>query len=184
MATDPYAVLGLNRSATDDDIRRAFRTLAKKLHPDVNPGDQAAAERFKQVSQAYDLLGDPDKIRRRIAERNLAACLPELDAAERERLLRDSFRALARMLIDSTAAGRALDDVCEDPEQLRDSIARMLVCLGQLVVEVPTIAALEINPLSASADAVPKGIEGLEGLRCALPVWQAARRPDTSQLPV
>ncbi len=64
MATDPYAVLGLNRSATDDDIRRAFRTLAKKLHPDVNPGDQAAAERFKQVSQAYDLLGDPDKRRR------------------------------------------------------------------------------------------------------------------------
>ncbi len=64
MATDPYAVLGLNRSATDDDIRRAFRTLAKKLHPDVNPGDQAAAERFKQVSQAYDLLGDPEKRRR------------------------------------------------------------------------------------------------------------------------
>ena len=44
MATDPYAVLGLNRSATDDDIRRAFRTLAKKPHQDVNPGDQAAAE--------------------------------------------------------------------------------------------------------------------------------------------
>lgn len=64
MATDPYAVLGLNRSATDDDIRRAFRTLAKKLHPDVNPGDHAAAERFKQASQAYDLLGDPEKRRR------------------------------------------------------------------------------------------------------------------------
>lgn len=64
MTTDPYAVLGLDRSATDNDIRRAFRTLAKKLHPDVNPGDHAAAERFKQASQAYDLLGDPEKRRR------------------------------------------------------------------------------------------------------------------------
>ena len=79
---------------------------------------------------------------------------PRRIAGDRQVGLPPLNRALARMLIDSTAAGRALDDVCEDPEQLRDAIARMLVCLGQLVVEVPTIAALEINPLSASADGV------------------------------
>ncbi len=64
MTTDPYSVLGVARSATDKDIQRAFRVLAKKLHPDLNPGDAAAAERFKKVSQAYDILGDAEKRRR------------------------------------------------------------------------------------------------------------------------
>jgi DnaJ-class molecular chaperone len=64
MADDPYIVLGLQRSATDEDIRRAFRRLAKELHPDLRPGDTASAERFKRVSAAYDLLSDPEKRRR------------------------------------------------------------------------------------------------------------------------
>ena len=64
MSSDPYSVLGVTRGATDKDIQRAFRGLAKKLHPDLNPGDTAAAERFKKVSQAYELLGDADKRRR------------------------------------------------------------------------------------------------------------------------
>ncbi|MGI9476737.1 MAG: DnaJ C-terminal domain-containing protein [Hyphomicrobiaceae bacterium] len=63
MTTDPYSVLGVSRSATDKDIQKAFRVLAKKLHPDLNPGDAAAAERFKKVSQAYDILGDAEKRR-------------------------------------------------------------------------------------------------------------------------
>jgi DnaJ-class molecular chaperone len=63
MAADPYDTLGLSRSATDEEIRRAFRRLAKELHPDVNPGNAAAAERFKKISQAYDLLGDSEKRR-------------------------------------------------------------------------------------------------------------------------
>ncbi|MEO1609256.1 MAG: J domain-containing protein [Pseudomonadota bacterium] len=61
MAEDPYSVLGVSRDASDNDIRRAFRRLAKELHPDVNPGNSAAAERFKKVSQAYDILGDQEK---------------------------------------------------------------------------------------------------------------------------
>ncbi|MGF1650919.1 MAG: DnaJ C-terminal domain-containing protein [Hyphomicrobiaceae bacterium] len=61
MADDPYQTLGLTRTASDDDVRRAFRKLAKELHPDVNPNNAAAAERFKKVSQAYDVLGDAEK---------------------------------------------------------------------------------------------------------------------------
>jgi len=56
---DPYAALGLSRSATADDIRRAYRKLAKELHPDVRPGDSAAEDRFKRVTSAFNLLNDP-----------------------------------------------------------------------------------------------------------------------------
>ncbi len=58
---DPYEVLGVERSASLDDIRKSYRKLAKKLHPDLNPGNKKAEEQFKEVSSAYDLLSDPDK---------------------------------------------------------------------------------------------------------------------------
>ncbi|MEM8987899.1 MAG: J domain-containing protein [Pseudomonadota bacterium] len=61
MASDPYTVLGVSRSADADAIRKAYRKLAKELHPDRNPGDAKAEERFKHVSAAFDILGDPDK---------------------------------------------------------------------------------------------------------------------------
>lgn len=64
MADDPYRVLGLTKSAGEEEIRRAFRRLAKELHPDVRPGDAAAAERFKKVSAAYDIVGDAEKRRK------------------------------------------------------------------------------------------------------------------------
>ena len=62
--TDPYSVLGVPRTASDDDIRKAFRALAKKHHPDLNPGDKTAEARFKEISQANDLLSDAEKRRR------------------------------------------------------------------------------------------------------------------------
>ncbi|HRD75521.1 MAG TPA: DnaJ C-terminal domain-containing protein [Hyphomicrobiaceae bacterium] len=62
MADDPYKVLGVARDASEDDIRRAYRKLAKELHPDLNPNNRASAEeRFKRISAAYDIVGDPDK---------------------------------------------------------------------------------------------------------------------------
>jgi DnaJ-class molecular chaperone len=64
MADDPYVVLGVARTSSDDDIKRAYRKLAKELHPDRNPGNAAAAERFKKVTAANDIVGDPDKRRK------------------------------------------------------------------------------------------------------------------------
>ncbi len=61
MAGDPYKELGVARSASADEVKKAFRKLAKDLHPDKNPGDKAAEERFKRVTAAFDLLGDKDK---------------------------------------------------------------------------------------------------------------------------
>ncbi len=58
---DPYGVLGISRDATLDEIKRAFRGRAKELHPDANPGDDGAAERFKDASAAYEILTDPEK---------------------------------------------------------------------------------------------------------------------------
>src|SRR5246127_3110623 len=58
---DYYETLGVKKSAAVDDIRKAFRKLARKYHPDVNPGDKSAEEKFKAISEANDVLSDPKK---------------------------------------------------------------------------------------------------------------------------
>jgi DnaJ-class molecular chaperone len=58
---DPYSVLGVSKGASDSEIKSAYRKLAKKLHPDVNQGNQAVEQKFKEVTAAYDLLSDKEK---------------------------------------------------------------------------------------------------------------------------
>ena len=58
---DYYEVLGVNKGASDTDIKKAYRTLAKKYHPDVNPGDKDAEAKFKEGNEAYEVLSDAGK---------------------------------------------------------------------------------------------------------------------------
>lgn len=84
---DPYEVLGVGKTATAAEIKSAYKTLAKKLHPDLNPGDDAAEERFKAVSAAHDLLKDKEKRARYDAG--------EIDAQGQERPQRRYYRDFA-----------------------------------------------------------------------------------------
>ena len=58
---DYYSIMGVSRNATDKEIKQAYRRLARKYHPDVNPGDKAAEEKFKEINEANDVLSDPEK---------------------------------------------------------------------------------------------------------------------------
>ena len=84
---DPYKTLGVSRDASQEDIRRAYRKLAKQHHPDLNPGNAKAEERFKTVSAANELLSDPEKRGR--FDRG------EIDGARRERAPQPSYRHYA-----------------------------------------------------------------------------------------
>lgn len=61
MMDDPYKVLGVSRDASDDEIKRAYRRLAKQYHPDRNPGDTAAAQKMQQINAAYEQIKNPEK---------------------------------------------------------------------------------------------------------------------------
>ena len=58
---DYYEVLGIQKGASDEEIKKSFRKLAKKYHPDLNPGDAEAEKNFKEVNEAYEVLSDSDK---------------------------------------------------------------------------------------------------------------------------
>ena len=64
MINDPYKVLGVSPDASDEEIKKAYRKLAMKYHPDRNPGDEAAAKKMQQINEAYDQIKNPDKARR------------------------------------------------------------------------------------------------------------------------
>ena len=118
MSDDPYEVLGVKRDAAQDEIRAAYRKLAKKLHPDLNPGDKQAEEKFKQVSVAYDLLGGPEK-RGRFDRGEIDASGAE---RPRERYYRDFHGADAGAHSYSTAGGFA--DFMENEDILSEILGR------------------------------------------------------------
>jgi DnaJ-class molecular chaperone len=109
MSDDLYATLGVGRDASQDDIKRAYRKLAKELHPDLNPDKPAVAERFKEVTAAYDILSDPE--RRARYDRG------EIDATGQERPQYRYYRDFA----EDPAAGRYYTrEGFGDEEELRD----------------------------------------------------------------
>ena len=61
---DYYEVLGVSKTATDEEIKKAYRKLALKYHPDYNPGDKSAEEKFKEINEAHEVLSDPEKRKR------------------------------------------------------------------------------------------------------------------------
>lgn len=115
--TDPYATLGVAKSASEQELQRAYRKLAKTLHPDLNPGDKEAEERFKEVAAAYDLLRDADKRRRFDAG--------EIDADGNERPQHAYYREYAG---DAEGARYASDagfsDYAEDDDFFADLLRR------------------------------------------------------------
>src|ERR671925_1375477 len=118
MAEDLYSFLGVAKTASAADITKAYRQLAKKLHPDLNPGDKAAEEKFKQVSAAYDVLGD--------AEKRARFDRGEIDASgqerPRERYYRDFHGPGAEAHTYSTHGGYA--DFMETEDILKEMFGR------------------------------------------------------------
>jgi DnaJ-class molecular chaperone len=110
LAGDPYETLGVKKDSSQADIQKAYRRLAKKLHPDLNPGNKTAEEKFKQVSAAYNLLSDPDKRAR--FDRG------EIDASGNERPRQQSYRDFtdggSRYSSDAGFADFADDDILSE----------------------------------------------------------------------
>ena len=116
---DPYETLGVNRSATDREIKDAFKKLARKFHPDLHPGDKEAEAKFKDISAANDLLKDEEKRRRFDAG--------EIDASGAERPQGRFYRNFAD---GPDYASHAAQDGFANNEELQEFLARAFAHRG------------------------------------------------------
>jgi DnaJ-class molecular chaperone len=114
--SDPYDVLGVAKNASQDEIRKAYRALAKKLHPDLNPGNKDCEEKFKVASAAYDLIGDPEK-RQRYDK-------GEIDASGAERPPRGFYREHAGGPQDRYASADGFADMAGADDILAEIFGR------------------------------------------------------------
>jgi len=117
---DPYEILGVNRSATEKDIKDAFKKLARKFHPDLHPGDKEAEQKFKDISAANDLLKDKEKRRRFDAG--------EIDASGAERPQERFYRDFAN---GSAYTSHATQDGFANNEELEEFLARAFAGRGR-----------------------------------------------------
>ncbi|MEX0759050.1 MAG: DnaJ C-terminal domain-containing protein [Tistlia sp.] len=107
--SDLYSTLEVSRDASAEDIKRAYRKLAKKLHPDLNPGDKTVEQRFKEINHAYALLSDPEKRKRYDAG--------EIDDSGQERPSRGFYRSYAAAVMGAKYHGfdaEAAEDIFSD----------------------------------------------------------------------
>jgi DnaJ-class molecular chaperone len=139
---DPYATLGVKQDAAQDEIQKAYRRLAKKLHPDLNPGNKAAEDQFKTVAAAYDLLSDPEK-RARFDRGEIDATGSE---RPRQRYYKDFADAGASQAYTSNAGFSDFEGADEFFSDIFDRTGRT----GSLRVRGPDIRyRLELDFLSA-----------------------------------
>ena len=154
---DPYETLGVNRSATDKEIKDAFKKLARKFHPDLHPGDKEAEAKFKDISAAKDFLDDKEKRRRFDAG--------EIDASGAERPQEPFYRDFA----DGPAyASHATQDGFANNEELEEFLSRAFAsggrrsqgtfrARGQDVSYVLPVGFLEVANGAARTITLPEG---------------------------
>lgn len=135
MAKDYYAILGVSRDAGPEEIKKAFRTLARESHPDANPGDPTAEARFRQVAEAYEVLSDPD--RRRRHDRGDTVDIGDLlgGFGGIDDLLRSVFGE-SGLFGGPTRRG---------PQRGRDILARVSVTLAEAAFGVPADVSFRTN---------------------------------------
>ena len=97
-AKDFYKTLGVNKDASQDEIKKAFRKLARKYHPDLNPGDKNSEQKFKEANEAYEILSDAKKRRNMIS-----SAAPPSERADRGRDLKDSGHTTTGTLMQAAS---------------------------------------------------------------------------------
>lgn len=111
---NPYSVLGIHNSASKDEIRKAYRTLARKYHPDSNPGNKEAEEKFKEINDAYVILSDDKKKEQYDCDASMKASSTNEEVFQKKAGQRTTRTTQAQ----KTSSNRAKDDFKMDKESI------------------------------------------------------------------